>query len=174
MTRNAIIMAVAVLLTATLAGRSPGPSRQPIADGVLAIIVHRSNPVDKLTLAELRRIFLFETQTWGNGRKITVMSREKGQPERAEAIRLICGMSEEQYDRHVLFQTFRGAMLQGPREILSASAMLRFVFNVPGAIGYVPVAEADDSTKVLRINDLLPDDPRYPLRRRARPPEDGD
>ena len=173
MTRNAIVMAVAVLLTATLSARSRGPSRQLSVDDDLAIIVHVSNPVDQLTLAELRRIFLFQTQTWGHGRKITVMSREKGQAERSEAIRLICGMSEEQYDRHILFQTFRGTMNQGPREILSASAMLRFVFNVPGAIGYVPAEAADGSTKVLRIDGMLPGDDRYPLRRGTRPPGPG-
>lgn len=138
---------------------------QPGATDALAIIVNRSNPVDALTLRELRRIFMFETQTWPNGRKITVVLREKGQPERGAAIRLICGLSEAEFDRYILFQTFRGAIVGGPRAILSAGAMLRFVFNAPGAIGYVPANEVDDSTKVLRINGVLPGDPEYPLRR---------
>lgn len=130
----------------------------------LAIIVHRSNPVDNLTLRELRRIFLLDTQTWPNGRKITVVLREAGQIERREAIRLICGMSESDYNRHVLFQTFRGQVGWGPRSIRSAAAMLRFVFNAPGAIGYVHAGELDDTTKVLRIDGMLPSDPQYALR----------
>ena len=148
----------------------PRPVLQIPSADALAIIVHRSNPVDNLTLGDLRRIFMFETQTWGHGRKITVVLREKGQPERSEGIRLICGIPEDQYDRHILFQTFRGSITQGPREILSASAMLRFVFNVPGAIGYVSAEEADDSTKVIRIDGMVPGDAKYPLRRGARPP----
>jgi ABC-type phosphate transport system substrate-binding protein len=148
----------------------PGPAALAQQGGdSLAIIVNRSNPVDGLTLAELRRIFMLETQTWPNGRKITLVLREKGQPERAEAIRLICGLSEADYDRHVLYQTFSGSVGWGPRSILSAGAMVRFVFNAPGAIGYVPAEEASRTTKTLRINNLLPGDPRYPLlRRRAR------
>ncbi|OLC51217.1 MAG: hypothetical protein AUH43_03180 [Acidobacteria bacterium 13_1_40CM_65_14] len=135
--------------------------------GALAIVVNQANPVDGLTLGELRRIFMFDTQTWPNGRRITVVLRDKGQPERGEAIRRVCDMSEAEYDDHILFQTFRGSIGWGPRSIMSASAMLRFVFNAPGAIGYVP-ADQVEGTKVLRIDGLLPSNPGYPLRRGAR------
>jgi ABC-type phosphate transport system substrate-binding protein len=134
----------------------------------IAIIVHRSNPVDGLTSGELRRIFLLETASWPNGRKITVVLRDKGQPERAEAIRMICGISEADFDRHVLFQTFRGSVSTEPRSIQSAAAMQRFVFNAPGAIGYVRADQLDGSTKVLRIDGRLPSAPDYPLRRSRR------
>jgi ABC-type phosphate transport system substrate-binding protein len=135
----------------------------------LAIIVNRANPVEGLTLSELRRIFLLETQTWPNGRKITLVLRQEGQPERAEAIELICRLSESEYSKHVLYQTFRGSVGWGPRSILSAGAMLRFVFNAPGAIGYVPADQFDGTTKVLRINGLLPGDDAYPLQRGRHP-----
>ena len=160
------MMLAALLGSAALAAeaRRPVVGQASRADA-LAIITHESNPVDGLTYNELRRIFLLQTQTWPHGRRITVVLREKGQPERSEAIRLVCGMSEAQYDRHILFQTFSGAIARGPRSILSAEAMLRFVFNVPGAIGYVPAELLDGSTKVLRIDGLLPGEPGYPLRR---------
>jgi ABC-type phosphate transport system substrate-binding protein len=135
---------------------------------MLAIVVNRANPVDVMTMRDLRRIFMLETQTWPHGRKITVVLREKGQPERAEAIRLICGLSEPEFERHVLYQTFRGSVNIGPRSIQSASAMLRFIFNTPGAIGYVRADQVDDAVKVLRIDGRLPGDARYPLRRAAR------
>jgi len=152
---------------ATIRAHQQGPN-----PGVLAIIVHRSNPVTDLTFSELRRIFMLDTQTWSHGRKITVVLREKGQPERGEAIRLICGLSERDYERHILFRTFQGSVNIGPRSIHSAAAMLRFVFNAPGAIGYVNADEADASVKVLRIDGVLPDDPRYSLRRPRRHPAD--
>jgi ABC-type phosphate transport system substrate-binding protein len=159
----------ALVLAATLGVRSPAlAASQPNPADALAIIVNHANPVDRLTLPELRRIFMLETQTWPNGRKITLVLRQEGQPERAEAIRLICGLSGSEYSRHVLYQTFRGSVGWGPRSILSAGAMLRFVFNAPGAIGYVPANEVNGTTKVLRIDGLLPDDPAYPLRRRGR------
>ena len=134
-------------------------SGQVAASEGLAIVVHRANPIDALTRQELRRIFMLDTQTWPHGRKITVVLREKGQPERAEAIRLICGLSEPEFERHVLYQTFRGSVDRAPRSIQSASAMLRFIFNTPGAIGYVRADEVDDTVKVLQI-DRLPGDAR--------------
>jgi phosphate transport system substrate-binding protein len=167
MQRCALIVAFAALLAVPSSRAAAAGPTQGLADA-LAIIVHRSNPVEGLTMRELRRIFMIETQTWGNGRRITVVLREKDQPEHAEAIRMICGISVGQYDRHVLLQTFRGAIDRGPREILSAEAMLRFVFNVPGAIGYVSADKADATIKVLRIEGLLPDAAAYPLRRVTR------
>lgn len=158
----------AVVLTVAVPGRSQDVS--PVRDtagGALAIVVNEANPVEALTLRELRRIFMFDIQTWPHGRKITVVLREKGQPERGEAIRLVCDLSEPEYDHHILFQTFRGSIGWGPRSIMSVAAMLRFIFNVPGAIGYVPADQAE-STKVLRIDGLLPTDPGYPLRSGAR------
>lgn len=162
-----IVVLAALLLTAPLI--LAAAEDQPAASGPpLALVVHRSNPVENLTAGELRHIFMLDTQTWPHGRKITVVLREKGQPERADAIRLICGLSERDYERHILFRTFQGSVNIGPRSIQSASAMLRFVYNAPGAIGYVDAEEVDGSVKVLRIDGMLPDDPRYPLRRRPR------
>ena len=145
-----------------------GPPAQTPTGDQLAIIVHPNNPVSGLTTGELRRIFMLETQTWPTGRKITVVLREKGQPERTEAIRMICAVSEVEFDRHVLLQTFRGAVNSGPRSIQSASAMIRFIFNAPGAIGYVRADQLDGTTKTLPIDGWLPSDPKYPLRRATR------
>jgi len=160
----AAVFAAAVCL---LAG-APVARGQTGGGDALAIIVHRANPIDALGSAELRRIFMLESQTWPQGRRITVVLREKGQAERDDAIRAICGLSEADYERHVLLQTFRGAVTRGPRSIQSASLMLRFVFNTPGAIGYVRADEVDDSVKVLAIDNLLPGDAQYPLRRGVR------
>ena len=165
--RRALVLFVAIL--AVNGTRVPTlveerGSQTPATDAI-AIIVHRSNPVDSLSFAELRRIFLLERQTWPHGRKITLVLRERGQPERIEALALIVGMSEPEFDRHVLFQTFRGDIGLGPRSIRSAAAMLRFVYNVPGAIGHVYARELDDSVKALRIDGLPHDDAGYKLRR---------
>jgi ABC-type phosphate transport system substrate-binding protein len=159
------VLVALLLCIAPFAGAAPAGQQ---AAPALAIIVHRSNPVDSLTFGELRHIFMLDTQTWPHGRKITVVLRDKGEPERADAIRMICGLSERDYEKHILFRTFQGSVNIGPRAIQSAPAMLRFVYNAPGAIGYVNADEIDGSVKLLRIDGALPDDPRYPLRRRGR------
>ena len=150
-----------------IAGVTDARGQVPGADA-LAIVVHHANPVDALTMGELRRIFMLATQTWPNGRKITVVLREKDQPERAEAIRIICGLSEPDFERHLLFQAFRGGVTRAPRSIQSPSGMLRFIFNTPGAIGYVRADEVDDTIKVLRIDGRLPGEAKYPVQRAGR------
>src|SRR5689334_11261416 len=107
MTSTGRAVAVLMVVASWLALAAPIGHAQPQP---LAIVVHQSNPVDNLTYSELRRIFMLDTQTWPHGRKITVVLREKGQPERAETIRAICGLSESDYDKHVLFRTFQGSV----------------------------------------------------------------
>jgi hypothetical protein len=163
MTRTSIVLlALTVRFVPDPPAAAPAVAQAP--GDRLAIVVHRSNVVDAVSLVELRRIFMLETQSWPNGRKITLVLREKGQPDRAHAIRLVCRLSEADFDRHVLFQTFRGAVSGQPRSIRSAAAMIRFVFNAPGAIGHVWASEVDSSTKVLRIDGRLPSEAGYPLR----------
>jgi ABC-type phosphate transport system substrate-binding protein len=157
-----------VLLLSTAALGHARVAAQPPSVQTLAIVVHHSNPVENLTFSELRRIFMLDTQTWPHGRKITVVLREQEQPERADAIRIICGLSEADYDKHILFRTFQGSVNIGPRSLQSASAVLRFVYNAPGAIGSVAADQLDPSVKVLRIDGALPGDSRYPLRRASR------
>ena len=170
MTAARWICLLLVVAAAPLLG-ARGPA-QTVAPPALAIVVHPSNPIDNLTFGELRRIFMLDTQTWPHGRKITVVLREKGQPERADAIRLICGLSEGDYDKHILFRTFQGSVNIGPRSIQSAAAMLRFVYSAPGAIGYVAADQVDATVKTLRIDGALPGAPGYPLRRASRGGDD--
>jgi len=79
--RKASLIVTLALLAITPA-RSARLGREPVQPeaGALALIVHRSNPVDDLTLSEIRRIFLLDIQSWPDRHKITVVLREKGQP----------------------------------------------------------------------------------------------
>jgi hypothetical protein len=40
----------------------------------------------------------------------------------------------------------------------------KFVFNVPGGIGYLRPGDVDATVKVLRIDELLPEERGYKLR----------
>jgi hypothetical protein len=148
-------LACAVLLWTTVSlARAQTPARPQTADE------HQDPPKGPGPEMLVRA---FGSVAWG-----AVVLREKGQSERAEAIRLICGLTEPDFEQHVLFQTFRGTVNRAPRSIQSASAMLRFIFNTPGAIGYVRADEVDEAVKVLQIDGRLPGESRYPLLRAAR------
>jgi ABC-type phosphate transport system substrate-binding protein len=144
------------------------PSSEPgVVTEPLVIVVNRSNPVDDLSFAELRRIFLGNRSHWANGRRITLVMREPGEPERDTVLREVCGMNEDQLKNHFLHGLFTGEILVSPKILSSPTGVRKFIFNVPGAIGYLRSADVDPTVKVVRIDELLPEDRGYKLRVQA-------
>jgi hypothetical protein len=130
----------------------------------LAIIVHKSNPVENLSLTELREYILAERSHWSTRQKIRVAMREPGSPEREAVLRLVCGMKRDQdFTTYFLRAKFSEQVVDEPRNLDSAPNMIRFVANVAGALGYVRADEVDPSVRVIRVDDLSPGDPGYKL-----------
>jgi len=130
----------------------------------LAIIVNRSNTISDLSTAELRHIFLGDRSHWPSGRRITLVMREPGEPERKCMLHDLYQMSESDLKNHFLHGLFTGDILVSPKILATAVGVRKFVFNVPGAIGYVRLSDVDGSVKVLRVDELLPDDRGYRLK----------
>jgi ABC-type phosphate transport system substrate-binding protein len=139
------------------------PPENHASSNSLAIIVNQSNPVQDLSFAELRRVFLGERSHWPNGRRITLVMMELGQPERKAVLREICRTSEEDFRKNFLQRLFTGEAIVSPKTLASPSGVRKFVFNVPGAIGYVRAGDVDGSVKVIRIDGRLPNDKDYRL-----------
>ncbi len=151
------------------AGPRPGGAETPAGTEPLVIVVNRSNPVDELSSAELRKIFLGNRSHWANGRRITLVMREPGEPERNAIVRDVCGMTEEQLNKHFLHGLFTGEILVSPKILSSPTGVRKFIFNVPGAIGYLRIGDVDPTVKIVRIDELLPEDKGYKLRVQAEP-----
>ncbi len=152
------------------AGAAPSvPAAASGAEQSLAIIVNQSNPVENFSMAELRKIFLGERSHWPNGRRITLVMMDPAQPERKVILREVYGMNEKDLNQHFIQGVFTGAVFVSPKTLGTPSEVLRFVFNVPGAIGYLRAADVDSSVKVLRVDGRLPDDKDYKLRLQPRP-----
>ena len=134
----------------------------------LAVIVNRSNPIENLSFAELRRIFLGERSHWANGRRITVVMLEPEQPERKAVLTEIYQMNERDFNRHFVQATFTGEVFSAPKTLATSTGVRKFVFNLPGAIAYVRAEEVDDSVKVIRVDGRLPGDKGYKLKCEAR------
>ena len=130
----------------------------------LAVIVNKSNPVDNVTLEELRKYCIAERKFWMDNRRVTVVLRDPGQAERASVLQGIYRMSESDFSRHFLQAEFTGEVQSAPKHLATSVGVRRFVFNVPGAIGFVRPSEADATVKILRVNGYAPGDPQYPLR----------
>jgi phosphate transport system substrate-binding protein len=164
MTRYPAIMLV-ILATAALVESAPQSRVQAaLPKQSLAIIVNRENPVENISMAELRTVFLGERSHWANGRRITLVMMEPGQPERDTLVRDVCHMSEPDLRRRYLQGLLTGEVLVSPKTLASPVGVRKFVFNVPGAIGYLRPEDVDDSVKVIRVDGHLPGDAEYSLK----------
>jgi len=115
-------------------------------DGI-AIVVNAANPVEDLSLAEIRSIYTGDTWNWsglgGSSGEIAVVTREEGSGTR---------------------EVFQEDILQGgrltPRAIImpSAEAVARYVEEHPEAIGYLSVAYSTEGIKTLSIAGVSPEE----------------
>ena len=145
-------------------GHSPATSENSITAEPLVIVVNRSNPVDSVSFAELRKIFLGNRSHWPNGRRITLVMREPGEAERNTLLHEVCGMNEDQLKNHFLHGLYTGEILLSPKILDTPTGVRKFIFNVPGAIGYLRIGDVDSTVKILRIDELSPQDKGYKLR----------
>jgi len=157
------VFSIAALSLAFAQALGRGPEPQITTEQNLAIVVSLSNPVENLSMAELRRIFLGERSHWPNGRRITLVMMEPGQPERAVVLRDICQMNETDFNNHFLHGVFTGEVLVSPKTLATPVGVRKFVFNVPGAIGYLRVSDLDSSVKAVRVDERGPEDKGYKL-----------
>jgi len=156
-------LVVVVVLCVALTSHSVVHASRSNPSQALAIVVNRSNPIDNLSFGELRKIFMGDRSHWPNGHRIAVVMLNYGQPERKTVLRLIYRMDEDGYQDHVLRGMFRGDVFVAPKTLASPEILRKFVFNAPGAIGYLRASDVDDSVKVVRIDGLLPEEEDYRL-----------
>lgn len=160
--RRLLPIRLALLALGTVLLAAPSATRENAAES-LAIVVNRSNPMNEVSLSDLRKIYRGQRTRWSNGRRVTIVMRDPGTPERQAILRSLYGLDEEEYRRSFLQAIFTGEASDAPKMLATPNGVLRFVFNVPGAIGYVRASEVDASVKTLRVDGRLPGEAGYRL-----------
>jgi hypothetical protein len=125
----------------------------------LAVIVNKSNPVNDLPLAELRRILLGEKTSWKGTKKIALLLPTVGSPERQTTLRLVA-MDESSYKNHWTEMSGGDA---GPVAAPASAMAVNLVAETEDAIAVVPLGDVKGSVKILRIDGSLPGDAGYPI-----------
>jgi phosphate transport system substrate-binding protein len=134
------------------------------ADDDLAVIVNKTNSVDNLTKAQLRKFLLGEQDSWSSGKKVSVILRSPGQPERDGVLRSVCGLTEETFTHHLMQANFAGDTGAPPKSLGSAVAVRQLVMTLPGGIGFVRVSELNDSVKVVTVDGIAAGQPGYKIK----------
>jgi hypothetical protein len=92
-------VALAALLASLLALAPRTARAQESETEPLAIVVNRNNPLNEISLADLRRVFRGQRSRWSNGRRVTLVMREQGTREREAILQSLYGVAEEDYRR---------------------------------------------------------------------------
>ena len=129
----------------------------------IAIVVRPDVPVDNLSFAELRRLFLGDRQFWTSNVRVTLLVRAPGAHERDVVLKSIYQMSEAQFRQYWIAKVFRAEAASGPRIVYSNEMAVDLVGGTPGAVAFVDASQVPKGLKVLKINGLLPGAKEYPL-----------
>jgi ABC-type phosphate transport system substrate-binding protein len=146
------VVAIALLAFGTVSRAAPDE---------LAVIVNKSNPISTLTIFQLRRIVLAEQEKWPSGSRIIVWMSPPGQPDRAGALKMVCGMTETDFTLYFVHASFNR---DPPRTVASSGLVKKSIAGAFNGVGFIWASEMDDSVKVLAIDGSLPGQPAYKLR----------
>jgi ABC-type phosphate transport system substrate-binding protein len=124
------------------------------ADDDLAVVVNKTNPVDNLTKAQLKKMILGEQSSWPGNKKVNVILRATGQPEREGVLRSVCGMSEDDFNQHWMHANLNGDTASPPKSLGSAEAVRQLVMSIPGAIGFLRASDVNATVKVVTVDGL--------------------
>jgi hypothetical protein len=152
MKRTVIFLAAAVLFV--LAGAADAMAQD------VAVVVHRSNPADTISMSDLRKFLLTQQTQWPNGKKVTVVMT---QSERTGTLKTVCGMNENDFNVHLMHATFNGDSADPPKVVGSGVQVKQTVAGAVGAIGFMRASDVDESVKVLKVNGFVPGQPGYPV-----------
>jgi phosphate transport system substrate-binding protein len=132
-------------LSASQMARYPNLKPVTIAVDGLAVIVNPQNPVDNLTLNQVRDIFRGSISNWnqvgGPNQQINIVNREIGSGTRDGIQKIV--LKNSSFSIAGITQS-------------STGAVKTFVAADPNAIGYISFAEVDNSVKALGIDGVIP------------------
>lgn len=119
--------------------------KHEIALDAVVPIVHPNNPIENLSVDQLRDIYMGKIQNWsmigGQDKRVAVISRDSSSG------------TYETWEEYVLAgnRVFRGALLQA-----SNGAVVQAVNKSENAIGYIGIGYVDKSIKPLSVNGIEP------------------
>ena len=130
----------------------------------IAIVVHKDAPVDNLSMAELRSVFLADQQFWADRTRIILLIRAPQSDERDFVLNRIYEMSEAEFRQYWIAKMFRAEVPRGPKIVFSSDTTLDLVVAIPGSISFIRANEVMGDVKVVRIDGALPSEDGYPLK----------
>lgn len=146
----------------------PVPPVQAGGDPIV-VIVNASNPVDNLSVSDLKKLFLSDRSKWDTGKSVAPVMVTAGAPERTAFLKIVCGMNDGDFGKYFLQAAFTGKSATPPKEVSSAAAVKSTVATSPGAIGFVKAMDfhgdgSDGGVKAVKVDGMSAADEGYKLK----------
>jgi hypothetical protein len=132
--------------------------------GDIAIVVRPDVPIDALSFADVRKLFLGERQFWPKNLRVTLLIRAPVAHEREIVLRSIYQMSEAQFRQYWISKVFRADVSAGPKIVYSSEMATELVGAIPGAVTFMEASRVPRELKIIKIDGTVPGDKGYPLR----------
>jgi ABC-type phosphate transport system substrate-binding protein len=113
----------------------------------LVMIVNKANAEAAIGKPEAKKLVLGSTTSWADGKKVVVVLRPQGSPDRAAMMQSLCGMTEAEFTRYEMQAMFTGRVPAKTQDEPSSAAVKAFVKANPGAIGFIHESEVDKDVK---------------------------
>jgi ABC-type phosphate transport system substrate-binding protein len=132
----------------------------------LAVVVNKSNSVESLSTAQLRKLVLGDVREWPGKKVVNVVLREGSSKVSQLVFANVVRLTEAEYRRYIMNAEFRG---DEAMTVLSANSDAESAKQVAGAAGGIAFVELgalpgiSSTVKVVRVNGKLPGEPGYPL-----------
>jgi ABC-type phosphate transport system substrate-binding protein len=165
---NSVTRGFAILAVAMGIGWMASVSPVEAGGEPIVVIVNNANPVESLSLGELKKLFLGDRTRWDTGKAVAPVMPAPGAPERTAFLKIVCGMNDAELGKYFLQAAFTGKSATPPKEVGSAAAVKSFVAGSPGAIGFVKAIDfhgdgSDGGVKAVKI-DTAASDPGYKIK----------
>lgn len=118
------------------------------AQADIAVIVHRSNPVQTMTAREISDIYLGRSRTFKTGEFMNIYEQPVNSALRESFFHGLNGMNLKQLNAYWARLRFSGEVLP-PVSLPDSLALLNVVRRDPNAITYIDTAVLDESVRVV-------------------------
>ena len=133
------------------------------AETPFAVVVSPETPIDNLTIADLRKLFLGDKQFWNQNLRVSLLMRAPVARERAVVVWTVCKMTEAQFNQNWIGKVMRADCTGTPRQLTSNVAAINLVRSLPGAIAIVNASQVPEGVKVVMVEGKLPNQDGYKL-----------
>jgi hypothetical protein len=128
----------------------------------IAVVVNKKNPLSNVSSVDLKRFLSGEKRFWPGGTAVKLLIRDPGSAERTAYLHFL-SMTEKQYREYWAEMVFKGQVESDPVMVYSNGMQKEAALNIPGAVVLMNAADVKGDVKVLKIDNLQPGSPGYPV-----------